>query len=174
MAQVPLQVAAAGSVTHEKAWMCEVRLSSTSVAVAASATDVSGTSVAMLPEDESYTYVLSHDATAGQITIELEHDDLIAGPYAKLTNDAVIYGGERKTVPVGQLVIDASDADNQGSIIVAVSPSARQLDANGNLIDDLKENFRLVYTTDGAWNGTAVEEIGLACHRHHIPGPDAD
>jgi len=174
MAQVPIQVLASGAYTHEKAHGAEIRLVSTSVAVGAAATDVAGTVLQANPLDESMTYILSHDATAGLLTIELASDDLVGGPFVKLTDDAVIHGGDRKTVPVGALVIDAAVVANQGTIIVAVSPSARQLDVNGNFVAFVQEFQQLQYTTDGAWNGTEVVEIGIGGHKHHMPGPNAD
>jgi len=175
MAQVPLQVGASGAYSHEYAHMGEVRLNSTNVAIAAGANvDVLGTVLQANPLDESLTYTLTHDGTAGNLTIELASDDLVGGPHVKLTDDALIYGGDRKTVPVGALVLDLTDVNNQGTILVAISPSARQLDANGNLVAFVQEFNRLVYTTDAGWDGTGIDEIACGCHKHHMPGPNAD
>lgn len=170
---VPLQVAAAGAYSMTKDHSFEVRLAETATAVGASATDVQGAENEAQAQDQSFVYVLSHDATAGQITIELQHADALAGTYTKLTNDAVIHLGERKTAPVAALVLDASLAENQGTILVGVSASGREL-SGGQFVSSLKPAHRLVYTTDGSWNGTSINEIGISGAHRHQPGPSAD
>lgn len=181
---VALQVLPAGAYQEEKALMVRIAQSSTDVAVAASATDVQGTEREVAGTAQSFMYLLTTDATAGQLTIDLYHADALAGTYTQVTDDALIRGGDRPVIagsnpanrdeaPVASIVLDMSVAANQGTIIVSVSPSGRELDTAGNLVSQLKLAHRLFYTTDGSWNGTTVSEIGLEAHKENMPGPDA-
>ena len=166
---VALQVAAGGAYSEEKAHVTRIGQTSTDVSVGVSA-DVNGTNFAVTGTAESFLYILTTDATAGSLTITLEHADTIGGTYTTVTDDAVILGGDVETVPTGSLVLDMSQSANQGTILVAVSPSAREL-LNNDLVSLLKAAHRLNYVTDGSWNGTTVTEIGLEGHKHHMPGP---
>ena len=165
MAQVPLQVGRAGAYHKAKEHGARVNFSSTDVAVAASATDEAGTTHEVDGQDLECVYVLTTDATAGQLTINVDHADVLAGTYTRMTDDAVMKLGENQEIPVDSLVLDMSVAANQGTILVTLNASAREL-SGGAFVSELKPAQRLSYTTDGSWNGTTISEIKLGMYKH--------
>lgn len=172
MAQVSLQVGAAGAYSATAAHHAEVRLNQTANAVALSATDDLGAAITADGDDEAFVYLLSHNGTAGSLTIELFHCETFGGTYRHVNEDALMKLGENSTVPTGSLVLDVSLAANQGTIIVAVCAGARET-SGGAFVANLLKNHRLAYTTDASWNGTSIDEVGLGMHYHHQPSGDA-
>lgn len=174
MAQVGIQVAAASAYHCTPRHNAVVRLDETANAVAASATQDVGAEVQANPQDEGFLFIVSHDGTAGLLTIELQHSDVSGSGFTDVNADALMLLGLNSEIHAAALALDVSDAVNQGSLLIAVSGSAREVDANGQIVSPLKEFIRLVYTTDGSWNGTSVNEIGLGMFYHHQPSGNAE
>lgn len=170
MAQVSLQVNPAGAYPVMSPHKWAVRLAETANAVAAAAVDDEGTAVTATQDDLGFMYILSHDATAGLLTIKLFHADTFGGTYRQVTNDALQLLGENNEVVEDELVLDCSLAANQGTILVGVAPSAREL-SGGAFVSNLLVHHKLAYSTDGAWNGTSINEIGMAQYKH-LPSGD--
>ena len=173
MAQVGIQVAAANAYHCTPNHCAVVRLDETANAVAASATQDVGAEVQADPQDEGFLFLVSHDGTAGLLTIELQHSDVTSTGFTDVNADALMLLGLNDNVHEASLVLDVSEAANQGTLLIAVSGSAREVDANGQIVSPLKEFMRLVYTTDGSWDGTSVNEIGLGMFYHHQPTGNA-
>lgn len=168
---VALQVAAGGVINADMADKVAVRLDDVSTAVAASAT-VNLPNITLDAVDEAFMVVMTTDATAGQLTLTLEHDEDDTLTFVAV-EDGLYVGGERAiNGPSTSLVLDMSVAENQNTIIIGVVGTARQVDSvTGVLIQQLRVPFRLVATTDGSWNGTAVDLVGISGHKAHNPGP---
>lgn len=166
---VALQHGTGGAYTDEFSLHKIVRLDSADVAVGASAVQVNGAEHGVVGTDEAFMYVLTTDATAGELTIELAHADAVAGTYTVVNCDALILGGADVSdgVPQDSLVLDMSLAENQGTIMVWISPNGQE--NNGALVSEVKPAHRLYYSTDGAYNGTTISEIGIGAALHKMP-----
>lgn len=166
MAQVSLQVGAAGAYSMSLWHKFVTRFSDVANALAASATDDAGAAHQSNYLDEAFLYILSTDATAGQLTIKLEHADTTGGPWTQCNKDALMLLGENTEICEDELVLDMSQAVNQGTLLVTVCAPARE-ESSGAFVSNLKAAHRLTYTTDGSWNGTEVREIGVGALYHH-------
>ena len=78
----------------------EARETEIEVALVGSATDQAAQVISTSAQTQEIFYVFNTDATAGLLTIEVSHDTLVGGPFIKLTDDAVMVGGENDTIPI--------------------------------------------------------------------------
>jgi len=165
---VGIQYGVGGAYTDEFSAHKVVRFDETAVAVGVSAVAVPGTAIEAQGTDEAFAYFITTDATAGVLTVNLEHADLLAGPYTVVNECALIPGGDICDVPQSPLVLDMSLVENQGTLMVWISPNGQE-NLNGVLVDEVKLAHRLAYTTDAAYNGTAINEIGIGAGLHKMP-----
>lgn len=158
-----LQVGASSPYGEEMASKAVIALASNTVSVGVSETDAQGGEIEATGAFQSVLYVLTHDATAGVLTINLDSSSTTGAPYTEITDEALLKGEALPSGPSASLSVDASVVANQGQIIVAISPSAR-VTSGGVFVEPLQAFHALRYNSDGSWNGTEVVELALGMH----------
>lgn len=166
MAQVPVQAGAGGALGRDKTGMLKNK-GHENIAVGASAT-VQSAALSIEAEIESLTYMLSTDATVGLLTIQVQHDPG-SGMVDTLDGTLVLDDQTTNSVLFGDSVqVDLADVGSD--IVIGVSPSAQERNADGTLLRQLQNSVRLELTTDGTWNGTEVDLMAVGGHKRHMPG----
>ena len=157
-----IQVGAAGPYSEEIASRMVIVGPDNDVAIVFSAT-ANGQEIEATGLFQSLTYIITHDAADGDLTIGLESSPTTGAPYDTITDDALIQGEPSPQGPSATLVIDTLIVANRVTLIVSICPAARRT-LNGVFIAPMAAFHRLTYATDADWDGTSLTETVFGMH----------
>jgi hypothetical protein len=174
MAQVALQVGAGGALNAPGApRLRNMAFQNTALPNGVNAdVDITGT-ITIPAEVEGIALMVTHDATVGLLTLELQHDQDGGSNFVDVVGGVLIVDEANEQIFYGES--DSSQQVDVASIglsfVVGVAATAREVSSpNNTLVRQLTNRIRYRATTDGTWNGTEADVHVVGYAKRHQPG----